>query len=94
MAYGSGCLNGVRVHINYALKKNLCYSTFQYRMRGISSEGMIMCASTPDQVEIIQVPEGAAVGDRVKCLDFPGIFLPHFLLPFCGHTTVSKFQFR
>ena len=35
------------------------------KMRGILSEGMIMCASTPDKVEIITPPEGSAIGDRI-----------------------------
>ena len=41
-------------------------------MRGITSEGMIMCASTPEKVEIISPPEGASIGDRVKCPQFIG----------------------
>ena len=35
------------------------------KMRGILSEGMIMCASTPEKVEIINPPEGSTVGDRI-----------------------------
>ncbi|XP_066912466.1 aminoacyl tRNA synthase complex-interacting multifunctional protein 1-like [Clytia hemisphaerica] len=42
------------------------------KMRGIASEGMIMCASTPEKVEIITPPEGAAIGDRVICPQFAG----------------------
>lgn len=42
------------------------------KMRGIFSEGMIMCASTPEKVEIINPPEGSAIGDRVCCPEFKG----------------------
>lgn len=42
------------------------------KMRGILSEGMIMCASSPEKVQIIDVPEGAAPGDRVAFKDFAG----------------------
>ena len=42
------------------------------KMRGILSEGMIMCASTPEKVEIIEVPEGVAIGDRVTVEGYPG----------------------
>ena len=42
------------------------------KMRGIMSEGMIMCASTPEKVEIIDPPQGAAIGDRVSVAAFPG----------------------
>jgi len=42
------------------------------RMRGITSEGMIMCASTPDKVEIIEPPAGVQPGDKVTCAEYPG----------------------
>lgn len=42
------------------------------KMRGIASEGMIMCASTPEKVEILTPPEGAEIGDRVICPEFKG----------------------
>lgn len=42
------------------------------KMRGIVSEGMIMCASTPEKVEIITPPEGSVIGDRVACPEFKG----------------------
>lgn len=42
------------------------------KMRGIMSQGMIMCASTPDQVEILDVPHGAQIGDTVYCDGFQG----------------------
>lgn len=42
------------------------------KMRGILSQGMIMCASTPERVEILDVPQAAQIGDRVFCEGFPG----------------------
>ncbi|KAJ0702941.1 putative methionine--tRNA ligase [Helianthus annuus] len=38
-------------------------------MRGIKSQAMVLCASTSDNVEFVEPPEGAAVGERVT---FPG----------------------
>ena len=34
------------------------------KMRGIVSEGMVMCASTPEKVEPVRPPKGAVPGDR------------------------------
>jgi aminoacyl tRNA synthase complex-interacting multifunctional protein 1 len=42
------------------------------KMRGIVSEGMVMCASSPDKVEIIDPPAGAQPGDRVTCPGYDG----------------------
>ena len=42
------------------------------KMRGILSEVMIMCASSPELVEIIDTPEGAVIGDRVTVEGYPG----------------------
>jgi len=42
------------------------------KMRGVLSEGMIMCASSPEKVETLEVPPGAAIGDRVSCPSYPG----------------------
>ncbi|KAK2852340.1 hypothetical protein Q7C36_007541 [Tachysurus vachellii] len=42
------------------------------KMRGIVSQAMVMCASTPDKVEILDPPSGAQPGERVTCQGFPG----------------------
>merc|ERR1712136_299646 len=42
------------------------------KMRGVLPEGMIMCASSPEKVETLEVPAGAVIGDRVTCPSFPG----------------------
>ncbi|XP_055856537.1 aminoacyl tRNA synthase complex-interacting multifunctional protein 1 [Episyrphus balteatus] len=37
------------------------------KMRGVTSEAMVMCASTPDKVEVLSPPEGSVPGDLVHC---------------------------
>ena len=37
------------------------------------SEGMIMCGSSPEKVEIIEPPAGSVKGERVIVDGFPGI---------------------
>jgi len=42
------------------------------KMRGILSEAMVMCASTPEKVEILLPPPGAVPGDLVTVAGFEG----------------------
>jgi len=42
------------------------------KMRGVMSEGMIMCANTPDKVEILIPPSGAQIGDKISFDGFEG----------------------
>ncbi|KAH3717579.1 aminoacyl tRNA synthase complex-interacting multifunctional protein 1-like [Dreissena polymorpha] len=42
------------------------------KMRGVMSNGMIMCASSPEKVEILVPPPGAQIGDRVNTKEYPG----------------------
>ncbi|KAK0139638.1 Aminoacyl tRNA synthase complex-interacting multifunctional protein 1 [Merluccius polli] len=42
------------------------------KMRGVVSQAMVMCASSPDKVEILDPPSGAVPGDRVTFQEFPG----------------------
>ncbi|XP_035023517.1 aminoacyl tRNA synthase complex-interacting multifunctional protein 1a isoform X2 [Hippoglossus stenolepis] len=42
------------------------------KMRGVVSQAMVMCASSPDKVEILDPPSGAAPGDRVTFQGFSG----------------------
>merc|ERR1711962_18626 len=42
------------------------------KMRGIMSEAMVMCASTPEKVETLAPPSGAAPGDVVTVPGFEG----------------------
>ena len=48
------------------------------KMRGIMSEAMVMCASTPEKVEVLAPPSGAAPGDVVTVPGFEGLFLRFF----------------
>lgn len=40
------------------------------KMRGVESQAMVMCASTPEKVEILEVPETCKPGQRVICPGF------------------------
>ena len=42
------------------------------KMRGVMSQGMVMCATQPDKAELLDPPPGAKAGDRVICKEFPG----------------------
>ncbi|XP_041941745.1 aminoacyl tRNA synthase complex-interacting multifunctional protein 1a [Alosa alosa] len=42
------------------------------KMRGVVSQAMVMCASSPDKVEILDPPAGAIPGDKVLCQGFSG----------------------
>ncbi|XP_060946039.1 aminoacyl tRNA synthase complex-interacting multifunctional protein 1-like [Limanda limanda] len=41
-------------------------------MGGVVSQAMVMCACSPDKVELLDPPIGAAPGDRVTFQGFPG----------------------
>jgi len=41
------------------------------KMRGITSEGMVMCASTPEKVEVLSPPSSAVPGDLIQVEGFP-----------------------
>ncbi|KAI8421831.1 hypothetical protein MSG28_009779 [Choristoneura fumiferana] len=41
------------------------------KMRGVTSEAMVMCASSPDKVEVLIPPSGAQPGDMVSCEGYP-----------------------
>lgn len=42
------------------------------KLRGVPSEAMVLCASTPEKVELMQPPSGAQVGDRVTVEGYSG----------------------
>lgn len=42
------------------------------KMRGILSNGMIMCANGDERTEILVPPPGSQVGDRVYAKDYKG----------------------
>ncbi|XP_047990470.1 aminoacyl tRNA synthase complex-interacting multifunctional protein 1 [Leguminivora glycinivorella] len=41
------------------------------KMRGVTSEAMVMCASSPGKVEVLIPPSGAVPGDLVSCEGYP-----------------------
>ncbi|XP_034252995.1 aminoacyl tRNA synthase complex-interacting multifunctional protein 1 isoform X2 [Thrips palmi] len=41
------------------------------KMRGVTSQAMVMCASTPEKVEILNPPAGALPGDHVHVEGYP-----------------------
>ncbi|CAB3226702.1 unnamed protein product [Arctia plantaginis] len=41
------------------------------KMRGITSEAMVMCASSPEKIEVLEPPAAAVPGDLVHCEGFP-----------------------
>ena len=45
------------------------------RMRGVLSEAMVMCASTPEKVEILDPPTGSVPGDRVIVEGYTGTYI-------------------
>lgn len=42
------------------------------KLRGVLSEAMVLCASTPEKVELMIPPPGAQIGDRVTAEGFSG----------------------
>lgn len=52
----------------------LCCNLKPAKMRGILSQAMVMCASSPDKVELLDPPQGAVPGDRVSCEGYPSKF--------------------
>ncbi|OWK06864.1 AIMP1, partial [Cervus elaphus hippelaphus] len=42
------------------------------QMRGVVSQAMVMCASSPEKVEILAPPNGSVPGDRITFDAFPG----------------------
>ncbi|NXO05175.1 AIMP1 protein, partial [Rhinopomastus cyanomelas] len=42
------------------------------KMRGVVSQAMVMCASSPEKVEILAPPPGAVPGDKITFEGFPG----------------------
>lgn len=48
-------------------------------MRGVLSEAMVMCASTPEKVELIVPPEGSIPGDRITFEGYEGFCDYYFI---------------
>eukprot|EP00058_Branchiostoma_floridae_P026013 XP_002611503.1 hypothetical protein BRAFLDRAFT_117196 [Branchiostoma floridae] len=43
------------------------------KMRGITSQAMVMCASSPEKVELLDPPAGSQPGDRITFEGYPGL---------------------
>ncbi|VDP14543.1 unnamed protein product [Soboliphyme baturini] len=43
------------------------------KMRGIESQAMVLCGSTPEKVEFLDPPLNCVPGDRVSCPGYAGI---------------------
>nr|CAA75164.1 endothelial-monocyte-activating polypeptide related protein [Geodia cydonium] len=42
------------------------------KMRGVTSEAMVMCASSPENIEILDPPDSCVPGDRVTFTGYTG----------------------
>lgn len=42
------------------------------KMRGVTSEAMVLCASTPEKVEVLTPPNGSIPGDKVRVEGYGG----------------------
>lgn len=48
------------------------------RMRGIVSEAMVMCASSPENIEILDPPDSCVPGDLVRFKGYDGTLYPMY----------------
>ncbi|XP_071846283.1 aminoacyl tRNA synthase complex-interacting multifunctional protein 1-like [Apostichopus japonicus] len=68
-------VSGLVKHIPIEQMENkmvvLCCNLKPAKMRGILSQAMVMCASSPDKVEILDPPLGSVPGDRVSFDGYP-----------------------
>lgn len=69
-------VSGLAKHIPLdAMQKRLCIFLCNLKpakLKGISSEAMVMCANKDGVVEILTPPEGCKPGDRVSVAEYPG----------------------
>lgn len=68
----SGLVNHVPIEEMKDRKVVVLCNLKPVKMRGILSEAMVMCASCPEKVELIEPPEGVKPGDRLKFEEYPG----------------------
>lgn len=62
-----------------AMQNRMCVALLNLKpskLRGVMSEGMVMCASTAEKVEVLLPPAGAAIGDRVTVAGCDGAIWP------------------
>eukprot|EP01130_Rhizamoeba_saxonica_P003387 TRINITY_DN1433_c0_g1_i1.p1 TRINITY_DN1433_c0_g1~~TRINITY_DN1433_c0_g1_i1.p1 ORF type:complete len:535 (-),score=144.93 TRINITY_DN1433_c0_g1_i1:35-1639(-) len=69
-------LSGLRNHVapeDFLGKNVLVVCNLAPRpMKEFTSEGMVLCASSENDIKLIDIPEGAVVGERVFCEEYPG----------------------
>ncbi|XP_077984248.1 aminoacyl tRNA synthase complex-interacting multifunctional protein 1-like [Glandiceps talaboti] len=44
----------------------VCCNLKPAKMRGVLSQAMVMCGSSPEKVELLDPPEGSVIGDRIS----------------------------
>jgi len=62
-----------------AMQNRMCVALLNLKpskLRGVMSEGMVMCASTAEKVEVLVPPTDAAIGDRVTVAGCDGAIWP------------------
>lgn len=67
----SGLVNHVKIEDMRDRMVMILANLKPVKMRGITSEAMVMCASSPEKVEILVPPSGAVPGDLVECDGYP-----------------------
>ncbi|XP_033631288.1 aminoacyl tRNA synthase complex-interacting multifunctional protein 1-like [Asterias rubens] len=73
----SGLVNHVKIEEMENRMVILCCNLKPAKMRGVLSQAMVMCAATPDKVELLIPPKGVEPGDRVSCEGYElGAFPP------------------
>uniref|UniRef100_A0A6G3MGY1 Aminoacyl tRNA synthase complex-interacting multifunctional protein 1 (Trinotate prediction) n=1 Tax=Henneguya salminicola TaxID=69463 RepID=A0A6G3MGY1_HENSL len=66
----SGLVNKISIEELDQKLAVFCCNLKPVKMRGIMSEGMIMCASDDNRVELLKPPPESNIGDRVTCPEF------------------------
>lgn len=89
--YGNSLLAAITLFPFYQQMQNrmvvLLCNLKPAKMRGIVSQAMVMCASTPEKVEILDPPSGAEPGERITFQGFPGAKRSH------NYTSLSSLTF-
>uniref|UniRef100_A0A2A4K9R2 tRNA-binding domain-containing protein n=1 Tax=Heliothis virescens TaxID=7102 RepID=A0A2A4K9R2_HELVI len=67
----SGLVNHVKIEDMRDRMVMILANLKPVKMRGVTSEAMVMCASSPEKVEILVPPSGAVPGDLVECDGYP-----------------------
>ena len=63
---------GLNTNFQNLRKQKIVSVNFLNSLPGIMSHAMVMCASTPEKVEILDPPSGSKPGDKVTVEGFSG----------------------